>query len=351
MKAAKWYGVKDIRIEEVPEPTIQPGMVKVGIEWCGICGTDLHEYLAGPIFLPTEPHPLTNEKIPVTLGHEFSGKVLEVGEGVSKVKAGDKVTVEPIFACGKCSACANGFYNVCDKLGFLGLAGGGGGFSDVVLVKEKMIHKLPDHMTYEQGALVEPSAVAVHAVRESMLKDGEACVVFGAGPIGLLVIQAAVAAGAGRIIAVEVSEERQKLAKEVGAHFVINPLAEDVVQAVHDLTGGGADVCFEVTGVDACLNQAIDSAKTRGQIVIVSIWEKTSSISPNQLVLKERQLKGILGYRDVFPATIALIAEGKLPVEKLITKRIELENIVEDGFGELVKNKNHIKILVSPQPK
>lgn len=349
MKAAKWYGVKDIRIEDISEPVIQPGMVKISIEWCGICGTDLHEYLAGPIFLPTEPHPITNEKVPVVLGHEFSGKVIEIGEGVSTIKVGDRVTVEPILACGKCAACRDGFYNVCDHLGFIGLAGGGGGFSEVVMGQEKMVHKLPDEMTYEQGALVEPAAVAIHAVRESNLKVGDTCVVFGAGPIGLLVIQAALAAGASKIGVVELSEVRQKFARDVGAHFVVDPSKEDTVKAVNELTNGGADVCFEVTGVEVCLNNAIECAKTRGQVMIVSIWEGASSISPNSLVLKERQLKSILGYRDVFPATIQLITEGRLPVDKVITKKIKLQDIVNDGFEELVNDKSHIKILVSPK--
>lgn len=349
MKAAKWYGIKDIRIEDISEPVIQLGMVKISIEWCGICGTDLHEYLAGPIFLPTEPHPLTNEKVPVVLGHEFSGKVIEIGEGVSTIKVGDRVTVEPILACGKCAACRDGFYNVCDHLGFIGLAGGGGGFSEVVMAQEKMVHKLPAEMTYEQGALVEPAAVAIHAVRESNLKVGDTCVVFGAGPIGLLVIQAALAAGASKIGVVELSEVRQKLARDVGAHFVVDPSKEDTVKAVNELTNGGADVCFEVTGVEVCLNNAIECAKTRGQVMIVSIWEGASAISPNSLVLKERQLKSILGYRDVFPATIQLITEGRLPVDKVITKKIKLQDIVNDGFEELVNDKSHIKILVSPK--
>jgi len=351
MKAALWHGVKDIRIEEVAEPKIQPGMVKIKVKWCGICGTDLHEYLAGPIFLPTEPHPLTNESAPIILGHEFAGEVIEVGPGVSKVQVGDRVTVEPILACGECYSCQNGLYNICDSLGFHGLSGGGGGFSEITMVKEEMVHKMPEQMTYEQGALVEPTAVAVHAVRESQLRAGDTCVVFGTGPIGLLVIQAARVAGASRIIAVEISEERQRMAKELGAHYVINPLTENVVQAVHEITNGGAHVCFEVTGVETCLNLAIESTKADGQVIIVSIWEKPASISPNQFVLKERQLKGVLAYRDIFPAVIELISEGRLQVDQLITKKISLDHLSEQGFEELVKNKGHIKILVAPSAR
>jgi (R,R)-butanediol dehydrogenase/meso-butanediol dehydrogenase/diacetyl reductase len=349
MKAACWYGVRDVRIEEVPEPEIRPGMVKIKVKWCGICGTDLHEYLAGPIFIPTQPHPLTNETYPLILGHEFSGEVIEIGEGVTKVTVGDRVTVEPVLACGTCSSCKKGFYNACDSLGFHGLSGGGGGFSEITMVKESMVHKLADNMTYEQGALVEPTAVAVHALRQSNLKVGDTCVVFGTGPIGLLVIQAAKAAGASCIIAVDVSESRRKMAKELGANYTINPLREDVVHTIQDITDGGADVCFEVTGIETCLSQAIESSRTTGQIVIVSIWEKPAAIHPNSLVLKEREIRGIICYRDVFPDVIQLISDGKLQIDQMITKKIQLSQIVRYGFEELVNDKSNVKILVSPE--
>ncbi|UFJ39628.1 2,3-butanediol dehydrogenase [Brevibacillus humidisoli] len=350
MKAARWHGIRDVRVEEVPEPQIQPGMVKIRVAWCGICGTDLHEYLAGPIFLPNEPHPLTNEIVPLVLGHEFSGEVIEVGQGVTNVEVGDRVTVEPILSCGKCMACKNGWYNVCDHIGFHGLSGGGGGFSEMTMVKAEMVHRLPAELTDEQAALIEPAAVALHAVRQSQLKAGDTCVVFGTGPIGLLVIQAARVAGASRIIGVEISEHRQRMALAFGAHDVFDPTKEDVVQAIQERTGGGADVCFEVTGMEQGLLSAIESARTNGQIVIVSIWEKPASIPPNQFVLKERQMKGVLGYRDIFPSVIQLIAEGRFQVDGLITKKIRLSDIQAGGFEELVKNKGHIKILVSPKP-
>src|SRR5699024_9054616 len=124
---ARWYKAKDIRVEQIEEPKVTSGRVKIKVAWAGICGSDLHEYLAGPIFVPvTEPHPVSGEKAPVVMGHEFSGIVEEVGEGVNKVKVGDRVVVEPILACGKCPACLKGKYNLCDTLGFHGLAGGGG---------------------------------------------------------------------------------------------------------------------------------------------------------------------------------------------------------------------------------
>ncbi|MEH7455768.1 (R,R)-butanediol dehydrogenase [Bacillus sp. JJ1127] len=350
MKALLWHNQRDVRVEEVPEPTVRPGAVKIKIKWCGICGTDLHEYLAGPIFIPTEEHPLTHVKAPVILGHEFSGEVVEIGEGVTSHKVGDRVVVEPIYSCGKCEACKHGHYNVCEQLVFHGLGGEGGGFSEYTVVPENMVHHIPDEMTYEQGALVEPAAVAVHAVRQSKLKEGEAVAVFGCGPIGLLVIQAAKAAGATPIIAVELSKERQELAKLAGADYVLNPATQDVLAEIRNVTNGlGVNVSFEVTGVEVVLRQAIESTSFEGQTVIVSVWEKDATITPNNLVLKEKEVIGILGYRHIFPAVIKLISSGQIQAEKLITKKITVDQVVEEGFEALVKDKTQVKILVSPK--
>ena len=169
------------------------------------------------------------------MGHEFSGQVVEVGGGVTRFQAGDRVVVEPIYACGHCEACKQGRYNLCDQMGFLGLAGGGGGFSEYVTADEHMVHAIPDSISYEQGALVEPSAVALHAVRQSKLNVGDTAAVFGAGPIGLLVIEALKASGASDIYVVELSPERKAKAKELGA-IVIDPTEVQVVEEIHRLT-------------------------------------------------------------------------------------------------------------------
>lgn len=336
MKALLWHNQHDVRVEEVPEPTVRPGAVKIKVKWCGICGTDLHEYLAGPIFIPTEEHPLTHVKAPVILGHEFSGEVVEIGEGVTSHKVGDRVVVEPIYSCGKCEACKHGHYNVCEQLVFHGLGGDGGGFSEYTVVPEDMVHHIPDEMTYEQGALVEPAAVAVHAVRQSKLKEGEAVAVFGCGPIGLLVIQAAKAAGATPVIAVELSKERQELAKLAGADYVLNPATQDVLAEIRNLTNGlGVNVSFEVTGVEVVLRQAIESTSFEGQTVIVSVWEKDATITPNNLVLKEKEVIGILGYRHIFPAVIKLISSGQIQAEKLITKKLQWTKLLKKALKHL----------------
>ncbi len=350
MKGARWHNVRDIRVEEVEEPKVEKGKVKIQVEWAGICGSDLHEYVAGPIFIPVkEPHPISKDVAPIIMGHEFSGRVVEVGEGVTKVKVGDPVVVEPILRCGKCPACKQGKYNLCENLGFHGLAGGGGGFSEYTVVDEYMVHKMPEGLSFEQGALVEPAAVALHAVRSSKIKAGDKAAVFGTGPIGLLVIEALKAAGASEIYAVEVSEERLQKALELGATAVINPKKEDPVQKLLELTDGGVDVSFEVTGVPAVLQQAVDSTAFEGETVIVSIWEKEANLLPNNIVLKERNVKGVIAYRDIFPAVMELMKRGYFPTEKLVTKKIKLDQIVEEGFEKLIKEKDQVKILVKPE--
>ena len=213
MKAARFHGRGDIRIDEVPEPATRPGTVKVEVEWCGICGTDLHEFLEGPIFAPTTeaPHPLTGESIPVTLGHEFAGVVVETGDGVDDVRPGDRVVVEPYIVCGRCDACQQGKYNVCATLGFVGLSGGGGGFSKYVVAERRWIHPLGELGT-DVGALVEPLAVAYHAVRLSGAQPSHSALVFGAGPIGLVTTASLKAVGVEEVVVVEPAGVRKEKA-------------------------------------------------------------------------------------------------------------------------------------------
>ena len=278
----------------------------------------------------------------------FSGEVVAIGNGVSRVAPGDRVVVEPILACGQCDACLHGKYNVCDSLGFHGLSGGGGGFADFTAVGERWVHKMPEGLSFEQGALVEPAAVALHAVRMSNLKAGGTAAVFGAGPIGLLLVEALRAAGASAIHVVELSPQRAAKALELGAKTAIDPSQDDAVARLRGLTGGGVDVAFEVTGVPAVLQQCIDATHYEGETIIVSIWEKPASFHPNTVVLKERSLKGIIAYRDIFPAVMELMVQGYFAADKLVTKRIALDDIVAKGFEALVKEKSQIKILVRP---
>lgn len=203
-------------------------------------------------------------------------------------------------------------------------------------------------MDFEQGALTEPAAVGLYAVRQSRIQAGDTAAVFGCGPIGLLVIDALRAAGASRIFAVELSPERQAKAKELGA-IVVDPSKEDAVESIRRQTDGGVNVSFEVTGVPVVLPQSLEVAEKGGELVVVSIWEKPATIHPNEIVIQEKTMKGVIAYRDVFPKVLELMGKGYFSKDVLVTKRIKLEDIVEEGFEALVKEKSQVKILVSPK--
>ncbi len=352
MKAALWYKMNDVRVEEIDEPIVTKGSVKIKVKWCGICGSDLHEYLGGPIFIPVgQPHPLSGNTAPVVLGHEFSGEVVEVGEGVTKFKAGDRVIVEPIVACGKCPACLEGKYNLCSSLGFHGLCGSGGGLAEYTVFPQEYIHKIPDTMSYEKAALVEPMAVALHSIRIADFKTGDTALVLGSGPIGLATIECLKAAGAKLVIVLQRKSIRQEYAKRAGADIVLDPNEVDIATEVKKLTDGvGIDAAFETTGAKVGFDAGLNSLKFEGTLVVTSIWENEISFNPNLLVFSEKKIIGTLAYRHEFPATIAQMSDGRVKAEGYITKKIHLDDIVEEGFGTLTgpEKKKHVKILVTP---
>jgi len=349
MKAARFHGQKDIRIEEIPEPELRPGTVKLKVAWCGICGTDLHEYLEGPIFIsaPGHPHPLSHENAPVTMGHEFSGTVEEVGEGVTDVEVGENVVVEPYFVCNECAPCKEGNYHLCTKMGFIGLAGGGGGLSEKVVVDRRWIHKI-GNIPLDEAALIEPLSVAHHAVVRSGAESGNVAIVGGAGPIGLLV--AAVLKGLGvTTIVTELSEARKAKALSSGvADYVIDPTTEDVKARVLELSGGiGADIGFECAGVNAVLDTMLDTVRPAGVVVNVSIWGKPATIDMQKLVLKEIDLRGTIAYVRDHEAVIKMVQDGVVDLAPFITGRIQLEELISEGFTTLIEhNDTAVKILV-----
>lgn len=208
MKAARWHAAKDIRIEETDIPTPNDNQIKIEVKFAGICGSDLHEYTHGPQLIPQDkPYPLNGHQGVTTLGHEFSGVVVETGANVTNVKKGDRVVVEPIFRNPESPFIATGEYNLSEPLGFVGLTANGA-FAKYVVVEDYMAHKMPDPMTFEQGAIVEPAAVAAYGIQQSGLKMGDTVLVTGAGPIGLLTVQAALASGASQIFITDLSENR-----------------------------------------------------------------------------------------------------------------------------------------------
>lgn len=356
MRAAVYHGQKDVRIEEIPEPAVEPGTVEVDIGAAGICGSDLHEYNAGPIFVPTdEPHPLTGETAPVPMGHEFSGVVSEVGADVDGLAPGDRVAINPIISCGDCRHCHTGHQNLCESLGFIGLSGGGGGFAERIVVPAQNAIPLREGMSLLEGALVEPFSVGVHAVRQSPMKLGDDVVVVGAGPIGLTVIQAARAAGAERIIASEPQPDRRELAAESGADVTVDPRVDSLEEVVDRETEVGADVAFEVAGIEPALNQAVKSTKRGGHTTVVSVFEEAAAIDPNDVSMFERSMNGTRAYhggarsRDDYETAIGMLSAGHFTGDALVTDRIGLDDIVEDGFEQLLSDKSSVKVIVEQE--
>lgn len=351
MKAARFNGPKDIEITDIPAPVLRPGAVAIDIAWCGICGTDLHEYLEGPIFIPAKghPHPLTHEQEPVTMGHEFSGTVSALGEGVTDITVGEHVVVEPYFVCGECAPCKEGRYNLCTKMGFIGLAGGGGGLSEKIVVDRRWVHPVGD-IPLDEAALIEPLSVGHHAFVRSGAKAGDVALVGGAGPIGLL-LSAVLKAEGLTVIVSELSEARKAKALSTGvADHVLDPSKDDVTAAVLEITGGlGADVCFECSSVNAVLDQLLVAVKPGGVVVNVSIWSEPATIDMQAIVLKEIDLRGTIAYVNDHPATIKLVQEGKVVLAPFITAKIPLDRLVNDGFDTLIHhNETAVKILVHP---
>ncbi|KAI1429645.1 dehydrogenase [Xylaria sp. FL1777] len=354
MRALRYYGPKDLRLEtDLPEPKCDSMQVKIQPAFVGICGTDLHEYHS-QTFIPKhgEPHVLSNESAPVTLGHELSGTIVEIGSDVSNssdLRVGDRVAVFPLFYCRTCAPCKEGFINCCVTKGFLGLSGGGGGLSDYVCVHPETVFKLPDSISLEVGALVEPLAVAWHAINESGIKPGQASLVFGTGPIGLAVIQCLKAINAGDIIAVEISPRRQQFAKQFGATHILDPTRVDVIHEARELTGGyGPPVAFDCAGVPSSLESATRAVSTRGTIISVALWEEPVPFNPNNLVFYERKYIGSLTYQLAdFGHVIDALRTGRLKPEAMITSKISINRVIEDGFLALINEKDkHVKLMV-----
>lgn len=355
MKAAVYHAPKDIRIEEVPEDDVGSSDVRIDVAWCGICGSDLHEYLAGPILVPDEPHPQTGKTRPLTIGHEFSGVVSEVGSDVERLSVGDRVTVEPNIPCGDCLYCEEGKYNLCEKAAAIGLQTDTGGFAENAVVPAKQVYELPDSVTLKEGALVEPLAVGVHAVRRSGIGPGDNVGVFGAGPIGLMVVRWALKTGAKQVFVSEPQSVRRRKATELGADRVIDPSEADPVEIIRDGTPGGVDVAFEYAGVDPSFNAAVRSTRKSGVVVVGSISEDETTTNLNEIVTAERSVRGSQTYgypplltRTEFGTVVDAIAAADINVDAFVTGTIDLDDIVEAGFETLASGTSeHVKILVS----
>lgn len=344
MRAARFHAAGDIRVDDVPAPGAPgPGEIVLAPRAAGICGTDLHEWQAGPIFVPRER--------PQILGHELAGEVLEVGAGVTHVRAGDRVSLWPIIWCGSCWYCRRGQPYWCRNVSYTGLMHPWGGMAEICSVPGYQAVPLPDGVTWEQGALIEPAAVAFASVERAGVKAGDVVLVTGAGPIGSLVALACLVAGAAEVILSEPSAGRRARAEGLGAGRVVDPAAVDVGELVRDATEGvGCDVAFECVGSAAALRTCIDAARIGGVVSQTGLHLGPCELEPETWTMKSLTIVGTIGFAaSWWPRLLPLVAAGRLPVERVVTSTIALADVVEQGFRRLdTPGCDDVKIVVQP---
>ncbi|EIW53227.1 alcohol dehydrogenase GroES domain protein [Trametes versicolor FP-101664 SS1] len=364
MRAIRYYGPADIRLDEVPEPTPGEGQVKIKVAWCGICGSDLHSWHEILPVSPTttQPHPVTHETLPVVMGHEFSGTVVELGPGVDPagVAVGEHVVVEPILSCmqASCPFCSAGARNLCRNLTFIGIGGLGGGLSEYICVERRLVFPLPPKVPLDVGAMMEPLSIAWHAVKRSNFKAGDSVLILGAGPIGLLTLRVVHALGATWIGVSEPALKRRELALQNGATAVFDPTSRAVdlvAETLNATSQRGADVVFDCAGNQRTLDTAFVAVRPRGSIMNIAVWGTRPSLDIGSLTAKEVSLSSVLGCDRVHAEMLDAVADGRFPVdglESLVTRRIPLEDLVEKGIKALLhETDKHVKILVYPDLK
>ncbi|KAL4925087.1 uncharacterized protein BDV17DRAFT_189955 [Aspergillus undulatus] len=355
MIAVRFHGPKDIRVDQIEQPVCDKGQIKLRNTHCGICGSDLHEYTSGPVLIPKGPHNITHAQAPVIMGHEFGGIVEEVGEGVTHLVPGQKAVVRPTIFDRKCPPCKLGYEYCCENIGFVGLSGYGGGFAEYICAPAEHFYPIPDNVSPELIALIEPLAVAWHAVNLSPYKDGmqgDNVLIVGGGPLGLCILQVLQMHGAKQTMVAELVDSRKQNAKDFGATHVLDPRDTDIPEKVHELTNGiGADVVFDTAGVEKALDGAIGAVRVHGTIVNVAVWEKRPHIRVNELMYQEVKYLGAALYDEKsFRSVIEAVSKGLLKPEPMITDTIGLDDIVEKGFETLLTHRDtHCKILVDPQ--
>ncbi|MEA4972688.1 MAG: alcohol dehydrogenase catalytic domain-containing protein [Candidatus Metalachnospira sp.] len=346
MKAAVWHGHKDLRIENVKEPQAKKDYVKIKVDYAGICGTDRHEYV-GPNFIPVEkPHRLTGRVAPLIIGHEFSGTIVELGENVSGYSVGDRVTANGSLTCKECEMCRSGRYNICKKLGFLGV-GEDGAFAEYVLVEAARLFKIPETVTQRQAVLAEPLACGIHATNIVGDVEGKTVVVIGPGIIGLSAFFAAKLKGAAKILVVGIGTDRKALIEKNGGEY-FDTAKGNLLEYVEKWTDGNlADVVYECVGIQPTLNNAIVVTKPGGKIMVMGVFEKPPVVDLNTLQEAERTILTSQAHIDEIATALEYIRDGKINTEELVTGEVTLDNLVEDGFEELIKHPaENIKVII-----
>jgi (R,R)-butanediol dehydrogenase / meso-butanediol dehydrogenase / diacetyl reductase len=353
VRALVWHGRGDLRVENVPEPPEPgPGQVKIAVEWCGICGTDLEEWRSGPRFVPVgEPHPITGRKAPLILGHEVSGLVAELGSGVAGLREGQLVALDALIYCGSCWWCRRHQVTLCPQLAAIGLQADGG-LAEVVTVQAEMCVRVPNGVGADTAALAEPVAVAVRALRRGRLSLNESLVVLGAGMIGVASVVVGRCMGAAPIVVADPLASRRDLARRLGADFTLDPREPEFLEKVRDATEGrGADLAVDAAGTVDSAPATIAAARAGGRAVIVGLASEPAQLDLFALATGEKELIGSLSHvwDEDFTAAVRLLANGVLTADQIVARTLSLEEAVDDGFTAIEDpDAIGVKVHVSP---
>ncbi|XP_076465597.1 sorbitol dehydrogenase-like [Babylonia areolata] len=339
------YKKDDLRLEDKAIPEPGPGQVQLCMQQVGICGSDVHYWTHGEIgdFVVQQP---------MVLGHEASGVVSKLGQGVTALKVGDRVAVEPGVPCRRCTYCKSGRYNLCLDMKFCATPPYDGNLARYYIHDADFCFKLPDHVTFEEGALLEPLSVGVHACNRGNVGLGSKVLICGAGPIGIVNLLVAKARGASKVVITDLDEKRLEFARQMGADHVIPVKSKDpkvTVTQVEEVLGEGADITIECSGAPPSIRTAIYATKSGGCVVLVGLGPDLIELPVVNASVREVDIRGIFRYVNCYPTALAMVASGKVNVKPLVTHRFSLEQSLE-AF-EAAKRGEGVKIMISCQPK
>ena len=342
MKAMVYHGNRDLRLETVPDPSPAAGEALLKVDYCGICATDIEEYVYGPKFLD-------EDKMPIITGHEVTATVVEAPRGADRVGPGTRVALNTVLTCGTCFWCSMGETQQCEQFTVVGFDRDGGLAEYLTWPADELI-PLPDNVSSEAAALIEPSGVAHHCVQRAGIRPGETVAVVGAGTVGTLTMQIAKAQGA-RVFAVDVKRMSLDLASNLGAEVAVNAADEDAGEILKGLTEGrGPDVVIDAAGAPNTPADCLRYVRRGGRVVLVAIYTSTPEFDFNSIVAQEKTVIGTIAYtRANVQASVDLIASGKLKTTPLITDQIGLEEVIDVGFARMMApTKDVFRILVKP---
>ncbi len=330
-------GTVEVRSRERPQPDASE--VLVDVSDVGICGSDLHWY----------DHGRMGDRIveePLVLGHESAGRVIEVGQDVDRVAVGDEVAIEPGVPCGRCEYCRSGRYNLCQDVEFMATPGTDGAFREYVAWPADFVYRLPSSVTTREGALCEPISVGIQAVRRADIDVGDTVLVMGAGPIGILAMDVAKAAGATDLVAVDIVPSKLDRAAKRGATLTIDARETDVAKAVRDEFGAGVDVAIEATGAPPAIEATLDAPRPDGTVVLVGLApDETVPMDTFELIRRQIDVRGSYRFANTYPTAISLLAGGEVDATGIMDFEMPLDRI-GDAF-ERATESDVIKGMIS----